>query len=370
METPIPVLLTVRMLSAGGNERDLSKLARYLDPRRYAVHVGAFHLRGERLAELKAAGLPLMEMPVRSYWKPGTAGAAWRFRDYIRRHGIQIVQAFDLPTSIFVVPVARFAGVPAVISSHLYFRHLIGAGHRLALRMIDRLAHRTIVNANRIQEDLVRTYGLPPERLFVCHNGVETSVFFPPPEPRPAGAGSPVTIGTLCLFREEKRVDCLLEAFARIAGAHPEAQLLIVGDGPMREPWMQLRSRLGLENRCRFELTTEDVPRWLRSMDIFVLPSRSEGFPNALLEAMACGCAPVASDVGGIPEMVEDGRTGFLFPPQDVAALAAKLDLLVRDSGVRERLGRQAAREARERFSMEATAARMQALYDDLLRGR
>jgi glycosyltransferase involved in cell wall biosynthesis len=294
---------------------------------------------------------------------------ALELRKYLRRHRIQLIQAFDPPTSIFAVPLGRLFRVPAVISSHLFFRFLIPPPNYHGLRLVDLLAHRIVVNAVAVKQHLVEDYRITPQRVFVCHNGVETDVFFPGPEPRPPFLKeASLVIGTLCVFREEKRIDLLLEAFARVLPMDPRMRLLIVGEGELRAQWMTLRDKLGLQQACHFELTTTKVPFWMRLMDVFVLSSSSEGFPNTILEAMACGCVPVASNVGGVPELIDHGRTGLLFPPGDTAGLACHLRTLMENPAMRQQLGSAASEDARTRFSMEATARRMEAFYDSLLR--
>jgi glycosyltransferase involved in cell wall biosynthesis len=105
----------------------------------------------------------------------------------------------------------------------------------------------------------------------------------------------------------------------------------------------------------------------LRAMDVFVLPSLSEALSNALMEAMACGCCPIASDVGGNPELVTDGETGLLFPTGDAGALAAKLHLVLRDAELRRRLAANAERRMHEEFARETAAARMGDVYREFL---
>ncbi len=368
MSQPIAILLTVLKLDVGGNERDVSKLARYLDPQRFKVHVACFDPDGERRAELDAANIPILHLPVRSFLSHSALAGARILRTYLRQHKIQIVQAFDAPTSIFVVPLSRLFGVPVVISSHFYFRPLIPPPYYRALRLVDYLAHRVVVNAQAIKEHLIKDYGLAPDRVFVSHNGVETGTFFPGEEPRPEFlAQASLVIGSLCVFREEKRIELLLQAFARVLPTDPAMRLLIVGDGPMRGAWMALRDELGLDQSCHFELTTSGVPHWMRLIDVFVLTSRSEGFPNSLLEAMACGCAVVASKVGGVPEMVDHGRNGLLFSSGDSADLERQLATLIGNPALRKRMSATAAEDAETRFSMPITARRMEAFYDSLL---
>lgn len=360
--------MVVYKLGVGGNERDLSKLARFLNPERYQVHVAAFHADGERRAELDAAGIPVLSLPMRSFRDRSFFDCALRLRAYLQLNRVQILHAFDSPTSIFAVPVGRLIGVPAVVSSHCFFRLLIAPPEFHLLRVVDRLAHRIVVNADAIKRNLVEDYRVLPERVFVSPNGVETEVFFPRAERRPPILDhASLVVGSLCVFRKEKRLELLLEAFSRVLARDPRMRLLIVGDGVMREEWMARRDALGLGHACHFELTTTDVPYWMRCMDVFVLPSLSEGFPNTVLEAMACGCCVVASAVGGVPELVDHFRTGLLFTSGDADDLADKLFSLLENPELRRAMGAAAAAEAKVRFSMGIVALRMERFYDSLL---
>ena len=131
---------------------------------------------------------------------------------------------------------------------------------------------------------------------------------------------------------------------------------MIVGDGPCKAT-LQTRAReLGLDRRCRFVDATTDVASWYRNIDVFVLPSLNESFSNSLMEAMACGCAVVASNVGGNPELVCDGENGVLFEAGNVDNLARRLELVLGDSMTRRRLGSAAVRRIRERYTKEASA--------------
>jgi glycosyltransferase involved in cell wall biosynthesis len=129
----------------------------------------------------------------------------------------------------------------------------------------------------------------------------------------------------------------------------------------------QQAERLGIRSDVVFVPAQQDVASWLRSMDIFVLASESEAFSNALLEALACGCAPIGSSVGGTPEQIVDGERGFIFPSQDVAALADKLKRLILDDGLRKSFGLRSAEFARTELSMGRACERMGGLYRSLI---
>ncbi len=144
-------------------------------------------------------------------------------------------------------------------------------------------------------------------------------------------------------------------------------QLVIVGDGPCKAALQTQARELGLGDRCRFVDATSDVAPWYRSIDVFVLPSLNESFSNSLMEAMACGCAVVASNVGGNPELVRDGANGLLFEPGNVVDLTRRLESALGDEAVRRRLGAAAVRTIRERYTKEASADRFAALYDSLV---
>src|SRR5207237_5161057 len=133
----------------------------------------------------------------------------------------------------------------------------------------------------------------------------------------------------------------------------PDARFVIAGAGPEMRALVVRAQALGVAGAFTFLGHCDDVPARLREADLFVLPSRSEAFPNALLEAMAAGLPIVASAVGGIPEMIDDARTGFLIPPRHPAALADRLCLLMADRGLSARLGAAARAEVHARSSFD-----------------
>jgi glycosyltransferase involved in cell wall biosynthesis len=131
----------------------------------------------------------------------------------------------------------------------------------------------------------------------------------------------------------------------------------------MLEPWKSLAARLRIAHLCHFEPAAANVADWMRAIDIFVLCSTSESFSNSLLEAMACGCCPLASRVGGLPEMIIEEENGLLIKAGDAADLAAKLERVIRDDGLRSALGAAAAQRAYGKFSVQAFVHNMEELY-------
>jgi glycosyltransferase involved in cell wall biosynthesis len=354
-----------RELGLGGSERQLAEIALALDRDRFEPHVGCFHDVGFRANDLREAGVPILELGVRSLVSGSALAGAWRLGRYLRRHRIRLVHAFDVPLDLFAVPVARFFQAPVVLSSQRAHRALTPGGTRQLLRLTDRIVDGIVVNSRAVARELQAEDDVPASMIRLAYNGVDTGLFRRE-GPRAALPWTDATcvIGVICALRPEKGLLTLIEAFDRLRGAHRGVKLLIVGSGPMLS---QLQARSGPD--CHFQPAERGVAPWLRAIDIFVLPSLSEAFSNALMEAMSCGCCPVASDAGGNPELVEDGRSGLLFPVGDSRALATRLARLVEDGALRQRLAASAVERMRASFTREAAARAMGAIYDEYLKG-
>lgn len=351
----------VRELGIGGTERQLVETARFLKRDRYIPHVGCFRPDGLRRRDLELAGIPILHLPVYSFKSPNVLTAAWQLIRYIRRHHIEIVHAFDAPLNVFAVPVARLAGTPAVISSQRGDRDLTGQGIKKLLRITDHLADAVVVNCQWMKRYLVEKEHVPEPKVRLCYNAVDLERYGRREIPRSDG----VTVGTVCALRPEKGVDTLIRAFATVH--HAGVKLVIVGSGPEEARLRSLCSELGVEEACQFEPATIDVTEWLSRIDIFVLPSRSEALSNALMEAMACGCCPVASRVGGNPELIEHGENGLLFQADDSAELAGRLMELLADTPGRRRMAAAALNKMSTEFTSENSIRAMQGIYESVL---
>jgi len=360
---PVPVLITARELDQGGVERDVTKIAMHLDRSRFEPHVGTFYAKGLRYEELRAAGVPILDLPLRSLLSFDALRLGRKMLRYIKQHRIRIVHAYDA-SGVFVLPVARLAGVPVTIGSQLSYRAILDERTQKLLRWSDRVPDAILVNCEAIREYMIADEHIAAQRLEICYNGVDTSQFYPPG----SRGGATLTIGTVCALRPEKNLPLLQEAFARVRRLQPEVKLVVVGSGAELGALQQNASRLGIVDASRFVPATREVPDWLRSMDIFVLPSYSEAFSNSLLEAMACGCAVVASRVGGLPELTgKNQEQGLLFTSGNVEELTAQLTRLVQDAEFRRDMGNRASKFARESLSIQIAAERTGAIYERLL---
>ena len=354
----------VRELGLGGCENDLTKLARGIDRNRFEPHVACLRPTGIRRTELDAAQVPVMHLPITSLASISLFSGARTLGRYMRVHDIRLVHTFDAAMDMVAIPIAWAYRVPIIIKSHLGYRDDYPTRLGFLFSMTDRMADAFITNSRAVRDDLVR-HGVAVDRTHLCYNGVDTTVFHPTGE-APATQAE-VVIGTICALRPEKRIDWLIDAFAQVHRQLPNARLLIVGGGPMRDMLERRAQDAGVASATRFEPATTDVPSWLRRIDVFALTSETESFPNALLEAMASGRCVVASRVGGVPEMVEDGANGLLFDKGNVGQLAAKLALAIGDGALRRSLGAAATRTALDRFSIDNYVRCTESVYDALL---
>ena len=358
----------VGALDQGGSERQMAELAQVLDKSEFEVHVGCFLDDGFRAQELRKAGIPILELPVRSYVSFKALECAWQMGRYIRRHRIQIVHTFDLPLTCFGVPVARAFGVPVVLSSQRANRGL-QPRYRQLMRFTDHLAHGIVVNCEAMRVHMTQDEGVPPQRLHVCLNWIDIEHYRPLPQLRPPPlADASLVIGVVCALRPEKGLLTLIDAFAEVCDAAPGLKLLIVGDGPMLPALTERAREQGLGPQCVFQPGVADVREWLREIDIFVLPSLSEALSNSLLEAMASGCTVIASRVGGNPELVDDAKTGLLFTPGDAGDLARQLRSLIASESLRSQLKENGLAFVRKNFNRDTSVRRITELYRSFLK--
>ena len=253
---------------------------------------------------------------------------------------------------------ALLAGVPCRIhAEHGRDVHdLEGTSRKYALlrRLFSPMIDGYIVLSHDLRQYLLEKAHVPPRKITAISNGVDINKF------RPAAS--------LELVKDQLN---LVRAFIQLAGQYSDGvvkpRLVMIGDGTLREPARQLLRQADLDNIAWLPGTRDNIPALMQNMDIFVLPSLAEGISNTILEAMASGLPIVATDVGGNGELVEQGRTGFLVPQGDPAALAAAISRYIDDPAMRVEHGAAARVRCETRFSLEAMVSNYLRFYDNLL---
>jgi glycosyltransferase involved in cell wall biosynthesis len=329
------------------------------------VHVACFRAEGPWLDAARAAATSFADFPLGSLMSRRAAAQTARLGNWFRERGVQVVQACDLYANIVALPAGALARVPARVGSR---RGIVSPVRGRGLLPLQRagyaLAHRVVANsaaaAARLREEFV-----PARRIVVIPNGIDV-----PPEAgrRPRDRGPVIT--TVANLRHGKGHHVLLRAAASVLRRHPDARFHLVGDGPLRTA-LELEARaLGVADRVAFLGHRDDVADVLAASDVFAFPSFMEAFPNAVMEAMSLALPVVATNVGGIPELVSNRDNGRLVAAGDAAALAAALVEVIESPADAEAMGRAAAATVRERYSFERMTREFEGLYRELLHGR
>nr|WP_246197972.1 glycosyltransferase family 4 protein [Solidesulfovibrio aerotolerans] len=235
------------------------------------------------------------------------------------------------------------------------------------IRFLWRGAAHVVANSQGLAALARTSAGATP--IAMIPNGVDTARFAPAPGPvgapqdGPAAGSGPMQLLFVGRVVQQKGLDVLLNALALLPPGL-DYRLTLVGDGPLRPALVEQAARLGLAGRVRFAgwASREDMPAVLRAADVFVFPSRDEGMPNAVLEAMASGLPVAATRISGNEELVLDGQTGFLVPPNDANALAVVLARLLGDRALGRRLGAAGRERVVGEYSWHSVAQRYAAL--------
>jgi glycosyltransferase involved in cell wall biosynthesis len=355
----------------GGTELNAIRTVEALDRRRFQVTVFHLHETGPLRARYEALGLRLLHLPIGRLYSPRTAGQGVRFLRLLRHEGIEVVHTHDLYTNIFATPWARLAGCRVIAS-----RRWLDASPRAGLLPLNRcsyrFAHRVVVNSSVVARLMIDTERVPAARVVELPNFLEERAFHHvAAEERsarryswgvPQGA---FVIGTVARLAPVKNHGMVLRALQRL---DEDVHLVLIGAGPSRRALEELAMELHIDRRVHFTGQLVGAENLHQFFDVSVLCSHSEGFPNAVIEALAAGCPVVATPVGGVPEVISDHQTGLLVSIDQPDALAASVQELRADTALRKRLSEAGLARARGKYHQTLVIARLEALYLELAR--
>jgi glycosyltransferase involved in cell wall biosynthesis len=286
----------------------------------------------------------------------------WRLRQLIRRHRYDIVHLHTKRAHALSMWLPRSQRVPKyVVTRRMDYPEL---NNRYTRWLYNRCVDGVVVISRPIFQLLIDA-GVDRRKIRLIHSGIDVARFTARIYPR--RSAPPPVVGCLAVLEERKGHRFLLEAVALLKARGVKLRCVLAGDGPERPLLEKMAARLGLEGEVKFSGFIADTPAFLADIDVFVLPSLYEGLGVAAIEAMAAGKAVVASGVGGLTELIEDGATGLLTPPRDVDALSAAIAKLVENPALACALGQRASAHVREHFAVEQMAAHNEAYYYQLL---
>ena len=313
------------------------------------------------------AGLPLAVKSIGRLRKLAKSVA------HIRASRYDIVNAWLYPADVLAIFERPMTGVPIIVAGRFdqlprdAFGPLSSAIDAIVNPRVDAI----VTNSEVVAEQERGRTGIDPGKLHVIRNGVEIHEPLPADERRRArselGASEgDLIVGAVGMLREIKRHDLLIDAFADVSRTRPELHLVIVGEGPMRQPLMQQVKRLGLESRVLLPGAIADIRPMLEAFDVVAMSSSGEGLPNALLEAAAAKKPIVTTAAGGAVEIVDDGVNGLVVPVGDRVALSEALACLVGDEQLRRQYGAAGRQRVQTLFGMDRFAREWAALYEQL----
>jgi L-malate glycosyltransferase len=358
----IETFLMVNTLETGGTERQFVAIANALDRNAFSVNLGCLKRTGPFLEEVSG----LHEFcPQGSLFRLPSWRSRLNLSRFLQQKHVAVAHAFDFYSNLMLIPAARFARVPVVIGSFRQLGDLLTKRQFQVQNAAFRLCDRVVCNSKAAAERLISA-GLSERKIVVIGNGLSEELFAPHP---PALLKDPavVVIGMVSRMNHpDKKHDLLLRVAARLAPEFPNARFVLAGDGPLKNNLEQQVREFRLTDQVTFLGDRRDVPAVLAAMDIAVLPSSSESLSNVILESMAAGLPVVAANVGGNPELVQSGKTGFLFPEGNEEQFAAALRGLITQPEMRQKFGIEAKELARE-YSMPRIRDAYQDLYVSLL---
>jgi glycosyltransferase involved in cell wall biosynthesis len=359
----VRVCFLIDELNLAGTESQLVALIRHLDRDRVRPFLALLRPDASQPGPLEPPDCPVLRLGVRVLRRPSTWVTAWRFARFLRRERIDVLQLYTPDSTYFGGLAGWLAGVPQVVRTRNNLNHWMRRRDRWLGRLLNRVVTRTVVNCEAAREAVLRDERPAPESVVILENGVDVKRFWDTDD------FNTNCIGVVANLRRVKGIDVFLHAAARLAGQFPDATFLVAGEGEQRQTLLRQIDELGLGDRVELCGRVDDIPAFLATLAVAVLPSRSEGMPNAVLEYMAAARPIVATAVGGTPRLIEDGRHGLLVPSEDPDALAAAVGRLLADRALATRLAAAARRRAVRDFSRRAMVQRFERFYVSLGKG-
>jgi glycosyltransferase involved in cell wall biosynthesis len=371
---PHVLFLIDHLIARGGGEGNLLKLVQLLPRVNIRCSVVTFRIDPEIQ---KSIPVPVYVLPMRRAFGWSGLRSALRLYRLIRRENVDIVQTYFETSNLWGGLVAKLSGA-VLLSSRRDMGILRSRKHRLGYRIINRLADRVLAVSQEVKRFCIHQEGFAPEQVAVVYNGVDLDQLHAEaggsnPFAHEEWAGAKHIVTCVANVRRVKGIDVFLRAARVVLRDMPDTIFLMAGTFYETEYAAQVRAlvaELGLEKNVKLLAFVENPLPLLRMSSVFCLLSRSEGFCNALLEAMACGVPSVVTRVGGNPEAINDGESGFLVPVEDYESAAQRILYLLRNPERARQIGEAGRVAAYANFTADAMIRNLINLYKDLMNSR
>lgn len=368
----LKIIFLINELGKGGSERQLYLLLKHMDLNVAEPLVVVFNKSTltDYADAIRALGIQVLPLP--SSKNSPLKRLLWLI-PFFRQEKPDVVHSWSAPDNPYAGIAGLFTGVPLRLGS---FRDSLANQGFLSLpvliqRMAIRICPFLVVNAQSIRDELI-VRSISPERVFLLENCVEIPLYSAEVDLPEVLSGDVRLVGTVCNIRRKKNVHIFIEGLAMVLTRFPDLLGVIVGQPiPDELDYYQFIKQLiqekGLTDKILLLGFRNDVPLLVRKFEIFCLLSDFEGSPNAVLEAMAAGRPVIASNTSGIPDLVQDGVTGYLVPPGDATAFASALEKML-NNPKREEMGAKGRIRVESNCGCEDSAARLLELYQQLLK--
>ncbi|MGA2098544.1 MAG: glycosyltransferase [Candidatus Acidiferrum sp.] len=365
------------LMAWGGGEGALLKIARHLPHDRFRCSLAVLKSGGKLYELFREASCPVYEFPVSKILRPKAFKTGWQLRKFMRREKVDIVHTFFETANLWGALVAKLGGGgPLVVSSRRDMGILRSARHHIAYRILHPLFDSVVAVSRPVRESCIREEKIEPDRVITLYNGVELDRIdlnrgTANVREKLGLSHASHVITSVGHIRRYKGFDVFIRAAAQVCREFPKAVFVIIGgfhDKAYVRELTQLAQELGVLDNIRLAGAFDDVVSALKSSDLFCLLSRTEGFSNALVEAMACGLPVVATRVGGAEEVIRDGHNGFLVNSEDADTAAQRILDFLRNRDLARKAGAEARETVRSKFTAEIMGKTLAQHYDGLLR--
>ncbi|HNV87316.1 MAG TPA: glycosyltransferase [Candidatus Omnitrophota bacterium] len=359
-------------MGIGGAERHVLSLAAGLRARGHDAGIACVFEEGRLEDEIRSKGIPLENLNLPARWDLATLFKIWK---WLRAKQIDVLHTYLFGLDFFGVFPARLLKIPVIISSRREIALWQKRRHLMMVQLGNFFVDHVVCCSQAVREWVLKKEKISGKRASVIRNGVDFNRFRNSSRPDCRDKirqefGIPAKsflIGTVANFSIEKGYPYLIDAAAIVLKKRPDARFLFIGGGPLLGEMKQKAEAVSPEGGIIFTGYRSDIPDLIAAMDVFVLASLIEGFPNALLEAMAMGTPVVATETGGIPELVRSGVDGVLVPPKNGERLAETVLTCLNDQQMAQKLGENARNKITNDFSLKRMLDQYEEFYQSLL---